>query len=123
MKSQAQMKDQKRMARHLRIRKQMAGTAQRPRLCVHRSLKNFSVQLVDDTQGKVLFGLSTLSKPVRGKIPSGGNVKGSAALGEAMAALAKSKGITKVCFDRGGYLYHGRVKAFAEAARKGGLEF
>ena len=123
IKSQAQIKDKKRIFRHLRIRKRMAGTTERPRLCVHRSLKNFSVQLVDDAQGKVLFGLSTLSKTVRDKVPQGGNMKGAAALGEAMASLAKAKGITKVCFDRGGYLYHGRIKAFAEAARKGGLEF
>ena len=123
MKSQAQIKDKKRIARHSRIRKRVVGTPDRLRLCVHRSLKNFTAQIIDDTQNKVICGLSTLSKTVRDKVKGGGNVQGSAVLGEAIAAVAKSKGITKVCFDRGGYLYHGRIKAFAEAARKGGLEF
>jgi large subunit ribosomal protein L18 len=123
MQVQSHLKKVKRRARHLRIRKRMIGTPERLRLAVSRSLKNFSAQVIDDTQGKVLFGLSTLSKEVREQIKDGGNVKSAAALGEAMAALAKKKGVIKVCFDRGGYLYHGRVKAFAEAARKGGLEF
>lgn len=113
----------KRIARHARIRKRMVGTPDRLRLSVSRSLKNFSAQIVDDTQGKVLFGISTLSKDVREKIKDGGNVKAAEALGTLMAEVAKKKGVTKVCFDRGGYLYHGRIKAFAEAARKGGLEF
>ena len=113
----------KRRARHERIRKRLIGTDERPRLCVHRSLNNFSAQLIDDVREKVLFGVSTANKDVRAKIKSGGNIAGAAILGEAMAVLAKKKGITKVAFDRGGYLYHGRVKAFADAARKGGLEF
>lgn len=113
----------KRAARHARIRKDVSGTTQRPRLCVHRSLKNLTAQVVDDTTGQVLFGLSTLNKDLRSKIKSGGNIGGATALGEAIAQIAKTKGITQVAFDRGGYLYHGRVKAFAEAARKGGLEF
>jgi large subunit ribosomal protein L18 len=113
----------KRKARHSRIRKRMSGTPERLRLCVHRSLKNFSAQVIDDTQHRVLFGLSTSSKGVREKIKDGGNLKGATLLGEAVAALAKEKGVTKVCFDRGGCLYHGRIKAFADAARKGGLDF
>jgi large subunit ribosomal protein L18 len=81
------------------------------------------VHLVDDVTGKVLFGKSTLAKDLRGQLKSGGNIAAAAVLGEAFAKEAVSKGIKKICFDRGGYLYHGRVKAFAEAARKAGLEF
>ena len=117
------VKEKKRMARHKRIRRQVKGVADRPRLCVHRSLKNLVVQLVDDSTGQVLLGLSTLNKDVRKKIEYGGNVKGASVLGETFAILAKEKGYNHVAFDRGGYLYHGRIKAFAEAARKGGLDF
>ena len=111
------------MFRHQRIRKRVSGTAQQLRLCVHRSLNNMHAQIIDDTQRKVLFGLSTLDKALRLKIKNGGNVNAAGILGEALARQAQEKGIKKVCFDRGGYLYHGRIKAFAEAARKGGLEF
>ena len=113
----------KRYHRHLRIRKKVSGTAEQPRVCVHRSLKNFYAQVIDDNIGKVLFGLSTLDKGLSGKFSSGGNVSSASVLGEAFAIGAQKNGIKKVCFDRGGYLYHGRVKAFAEAARKGGMEF
>jgi len=116
----------KRIGRHQRIRKKIAGTSDHPRLCVHRSLNNFYAQLVDDSVGNVLFGISTREKSVSKKIKSGGNIPAIPAatiLGESFAAVAQKKGIKKVCFDRGGYLYHGRVKAFAEAARKGGMEF
>jgi len=113
----------KRINRHKRIRKKMTGTNELPRMCVHRSLKNFYVQLVDDTSGKVLCGLSTRTKDLRSKVKGGGNIGAATQLGEAFASVAKEKGIKKVCFDRGGYIYHGRVKAFAEAARKGGMEF
>ncbi len=116
-------KENQRKSRHLRIRKRLAGTTERPRLCLHRSLKNLSAQVIDDTQHKIIFGLSTLSKSIREQIKDGGNVKGAALFGQAVAAYAKQKGISKVSFDRGGCLYHGRVKAFADAARKGGLEF
>lgn len=112
-----------RAARHERIRKVVFGTSERMRLCVHRSLNNLSAQIIDDTTGKVLFGLTTLNKELRPRIKSGGNIEAAAALGEAVAAKALGKGVTKVCFDRGGYLYHGRIKAFADAARKGGLQF
>ena len=101
----------------------MTGTADRPRLCVHRSLSNFYAQVIDDNQGKVLLGMSTLGKNIVQKIKYGGNIKAASALGEVFAAEAQKKGITKVSFDRGGYLYHGRVKAFADGARKGGMEF
>lgn len=117
------IKESKRFFRHKRVRKTVVGTNDRPRLCVHRSLKNMQAQIIDDTSGRVVIGLSTLSKNLRSKIKSGGNIQAASLLGEAVAAVAKGKGLQKVCFDRGGYLYHGRVKAFAEAARKGGLEF
>ena len=113
----------KRIGRHTRIRKKIAGTAERPRLCVHRSLKNLYAQIIDDSRGKVLFGMSTTGKSIAQKIKYGGNVNAAAVLGEAFAAGAQKKGITKVCFDRGGYLYHGRVKALAESLRKNGIEF
>jgi large subunit ribosomal protein L18 len=119
----ASEKEIKRSHRHKRIRKKISGVPDCPRLCVHRSLKNLSAQLVDDQSGKVLFGMTTLHKDLRARIKSGGNVEAAAKLGESFAALAKEKGITKIRFDRGGYLYHGRVKAFADAARNGGLEF
>lgn len=116
-------REKKRLAKHERIRKKVVGSSDRPRLCVHRSLKNFYAQIVDDTTGKVLCGVSTLNKDVAGKIKSGSNIEGALILGKEFAVLAKKKGVTKVSFDRGGYLYHGRVKAFADAARENGLEF
>lgn len=116
-------REQKRIYRHRRIRKKVSGTADCPRMCVHRSLKNFSVQLVDDSAGKVLMGMTTLKKDVQTSLKNGGNIAAAAHLGEAFAGEALKKGIKSVCFDRGGYLYHGRVKAFAEAARKDGMEF
>ena len=99
------------------------GTQERPRLCVHKSLKNFSAQVVDDVSGKVLFGLTTLNKDVRSHLKNGGNAEAAAALGKQLAQKAKGKGVTKVSFDRGGYIFHGRIKAFAEAVREGGVEF
>lgn len=113
----------KRVGRHRRIRKKVAGTGDQPRMCVHRSLTNLYVQVIDDSIGKVLFGMSTREKGVSKKIKNGGNIDAASVLGEAFAVEAKKKGIKKVCFDRGGYLYHGRVKAFADGARKGGMEF
>jgi large subunit ribosomal protein L18 len=101
----------------------MFGTAERPRLCVHRSLNNFSAQIIDDSQQKVILGLSTVSKDCRDKIKYGGNIEGAKQLGQLLAKKAIDKGIKKVCFDRGGFIYHGRVKAFADAAREAGLEF
>jgi len=117
------IKVHKRNFRHQRIRKQVAGTPDKPRLFIRRSLKNLQVQIVDDVSGKILLGKSTLAKDVRSKIKTGGNINAAMVLGESVANEALKKGIKTVCFDRGGYLYHGRVKAFADAARKGGLEF
>ena len=117
------VKEHKRQFRHERIRKGMAGTPDLPRLCLHRSLRNLQAQIIDDSSGKIILGKSTLAQDLKSKAKTGGNVGAAALLGAAVAEEAKKKGITKVCFDRGGYLYHGRIKAFAEGARKGGLEF
>jgi large subunit ribosomal protein L18 len=112
-----------RLKRHRTIRLRMSGTGLKPRLVVHRSLKNLYAQIVDDTQNKTLFSLSTQDKEVKQKFAYAGNVKAAELLGEVFARRAKEKGITKIIFDRAGYLYHGRVKAFADSLRKGGLEF
>lgn len=90
---------------------------------MHRSLGNIYAQFIDDISGKTLCAVSTLDKTVKDKIKYGGNKKAAEALGESAALAAKSKGIKEVVFDRGGYLYHGRVKAFADSARKNGLTF
>jgi len=110
-----------RRQRHLRVR--ISGTAEKPRLVVHRSLKNMNAQVIDDVAGKTLFSLSTVSKEIKQKFPKAGNLKAAGIFGETFARMAKEKGITKVVFDRAGYLYHGRIKVFAENARKGGLVF
>lgn len=114
---------EQRKRRHSRIRKKMFGTSQRPRLCVYRSLKNLSAQLIDDINGKTLLSLSTFDKGARDIISYGGNIKAAETLGKLLAEKAKAKGIKSAVFDRGGCLYHGRVKAFAEAVRKEGLVF
>lgn len=113
-----------RQRRHTIIRKKVAGTKERPRLNVRRTLKHLHAQVIDDLAGRTLVALSTVSPDLKEKIKKdSGNVKGAALLGTAIAELCKKQGITKVVLDRSGYLYHGRVKALAEAARKGGLEF
>lgn len=117
------VKERKRISRHERLRDRLKGTADRPRLCVHRSLKHMYAQIIDDIRGKVLFSVSTLDKDLRSRLKQGRDIQAAVVLGEALASRVLDKGIKKVCFDRGGYVYHGRVKAFAEAARKGGLEF
>lgn len=109
--------------RHKRIRVRMFGDHERPRLVVHRSLNNISAQIIDDNQNKTVFSLSTYDKKIKDKFPSAGNIKAAQEFGGIFAKEAKEKGITKIVFDRAGYLYHGRVKAFADALRKGGLEF
>ena len=108
--------------RHRRVRKKVVGTTERPRLAVYRSLNNIEAQVIDDTRGVTLLGISTLSSAVK----EGGELKKAERgrlAGKLLAEKAKEAGITQVVFDRGGYLYHGRVKAFAEGAREGGLEF
>ncbi|MEW6101343.1 MAG: 50S ribosomal protein L18 [Candidatus Omnitrophota bacterium] len=112
-----------RLKRHTRIKCKISGSPERPRLLVKRSLKNIFAQAVDDVSGRTLFSLSTADKEVKQKFPSGGNIKAAVVFGELFAARAKEKGISKIIFDRSGYLYHGRIKAFAQALRKGGLEF
>ena len=110
--------------RHKIIRNKIAGTKERPRLSVYRSLNHMYAQVIDDTVGKTLLSVSTASPDIKGKVKKdSGNVKGAAVLGTEVAVLCKKSGITKVVLDRSGYLYHGRVKALAESARKGGLEF
>ena len=116
-------KETKRIYRHKRIRKKISGTGECPRLCVHRSHKNFFAQIIDDGQKKILFSMSTLAKDFKGDLKSTGNIPAALALGQIFGKKAQEKGIKKVSFDRGGYLYHGRVKAFAEGARKSGMEF
>lgn len=112
-----------RLRRHLHIRKRIMGTGQRPRLVVTRSIKNLNAQLVDDIKGHTLFSLSTQSAALKDKGINGGNVKGANLFGELFAEEAVKKGFSKIVFDRGGYLYHGRIKAFAESCRKKGLVF
>ena len=108
---------------HKRIREKISGTPNRPRLCVYRSLKYVYVQIVDDSQGKTLVAASTKEKGVRGDLKQAGNVQASKLVGKVIAERAKAKGIECVVFDRGGYLYHGRIKALADAARESGLKF
>lgn len=114
-----------RLRRHLRIRKKISGTPDRPRLVVYRSIRNIEGQLVDDESGRTLLGMSTLAKELRGFEAEGSNPREerARAAGKALAERAREQGIEAVVFDRGGYKYHGRVKAFAEGAREGGLEF
>ncbi|MBI4974510.1 MAG: 50S ribosomal protein L18 [Candidatus Omnitrophica bacterium] len=106
------------------IRKKIHGSTDTPRLNVYRSLKHIHAQLIDDSKGETVLSLSTNSPDLKERVKNdGGNIKGAGLVGEALADLCKKKGIKKVVFDRAGYHYHGRVKALAEAARKGGLEF
>lgn len=116
-------KNKVRKKRHLRVRKKVFGTPARPRLNVYRSSKHIYAQLIDDLNGHTLVSASTLDKELRDQIENGGNVQAAIEVGKLIAKRAKEKGYTQVVFDRGGYLYHGRVKALAEAARENGLEF
>jgi large subunit ribosomal protein L18 len=115
----------RRLRRHRRVRGKVNGTAERPRLVVYRSLNHIEGQVVDDVAGRTLAGISTLAADLRARKSAEGLTKteASRAAGKALAEKAREQGITRVVFDRGGYLYHGRVKAFAEGAREGGLEF
>ena len=112
-----------RKKRYLRGKKKVLGTSETPRLCVYRSLTNFRAQLVDDVSGKTILSLSTLDKELKGKLKSSGNVEASKMLGEIFAQKAKKANFSKIKFDKSGYLYHGRVKGFAQSCRKNGLEF
>jgi len=114
-------RNEMRLERHKRIRENLSGTAEKPRLNVFRSNANITAQIIDDEKGVTLVSASTLEKEL--KITNGGNVEAAKKIGEEIAKRAKKAKITEVVFDRGGYLYHGRVKALAEAARENGLEF
>jgi large subunit ribosomal protein L18 len=109
--------------RHLRVRRKVEGTPERPRLSVYRSSKHIYAQVVDDVAGRTLAAASTLSEGVKGTVKSTSNCEAAAKVGALLAEKAKAAGVTAVCFDRGGRKYHGRIKALAEAARKGGLKF
>jgi large subunit ribosomal protein L18 len=105
---------------HKRIRRRVAGTVERPRLAIFRSVNHIYAQVIDDAEGHTLVAAASTEKDLRGK---GGNLEGAKLIGKTVAERAKEKGISKVVFDRGGYLYHGRIKALADAAREAGLEF
>lgn len=113
-------KNKTRQKRHIRIRNKISGTATRPRLCVYRSLNNISAQIIDDTKGVTLVQASTLDKEVKIKAS---NIESAKEVGTLIAERAKKAGITAVVFDRSGYIFHGKVKALAEAAKEAGLEF
>jgi large subunit ribosomal protein L18 len=116
-------KENARQARHNRVRKKVTGTPEKPRLNVYRSVSHIYAQVIDDYSGKTLTVASSIDKELKGKIGTGGNIEAAKNVGSLIARRAIDKGIRKVVFDRGGYLYHGRVKALADAAREGGLEF
>jgi large subunit ribosomal protein L18 len=112
-----------RQRRHARVRQRVYGTSERPRLSVFRSLNHIHAQVIDDTQGRTLVAASTLDAEVRAQLGDKNKTAQSAVVGDLLAQRALAAGIKHVVFDRGGYLYHGRVKALADAARKGGLDF
>jgi len=119
------LKTRRAVRKHIktRIRKRVSGDAARPRLAVFRSERHIYAQVIDDDAGSTLCAASTLDKDLRGKVKNGSDLGAAEAVGSAVAERAKEKGLKKVVFDRGGFRFHGRVKALADAARKGGLEF
>ena len=117
------MKLEGRARRHKRVRKKVIGTAQRPRLSVFRSLGHIYVQLIDDENSRTILSVSTRSKDCREKIKYGGNIVAAKAVGKMLGETALNNKVTNVVFDKGGYLYHGRIKALADAAREAGLKF
>ena len=112
-----------RVARHARVRKDVFGTPERPRLCVYRSISNIFAQIIDDVNGTTLVSASSLDKELKAAFANGGNKDAAKAVGEAVGKRAMEKGIDTVCFDRDGFLYHGRVKELADGARSAGLKF
>ena len=108
---------------HVRTRRTLAGTSEQPRLCVHRSIKHIRAQVINDQTAQTICSASSLDKDVRQQIKGGGNIAASKVVGKVIAQRAREKGIEQVVFDRGGYQYHGRVQALAEAAREAGLKF
>ena len=115
--------NKQREIRHARVRSKISGTADRPRLNVYRSLNNIYAQVIDDTTGNTLVSASTLDEEVKASVKNTGNKEAAKAVGALVAKRAIEKNIKNVVFDRGGYIYHGRVKELAEAAREAGLEF
>jgi large subunit ribosomal protein L18 len=109
--------------KHLRIRKHIVGTAERPRLSVFRSLKHIYAQIIDDAKGITLLSASTLEAPLKTELDNPGNIEAARKVGQIIGRKAVEKGLKQVVFDRGGNLYHGRVKALADGAREAGLEF
>jgi len=116
-------KHRRQLRRRHHVRSNMTGTSERPRLTVFRSSKHIYAQLIDDLKGETLATVSSRAKDVRTDLPYGGNIKAAQIVGKKLAEMAVAKGITKAAFDRGHYRYHGRVKALADAAREGGLQF
>lgn len=116
-------KNEQRVKRHVRLRHDLAGTAKRPRLCVYRSLSNIYAQIIDDNKGVTLVACNTTQKEIKDKVANMTNIEAARFVGEQIAKLAKKKKISQVVFDRGGYLYTGRVKELADGARAAGLEF
>jgi len=108
---------------HQRMRQTLAGSEERPRLCVYRSLKHIRVQVIDDSKGRTIAAASSLDADVKGQMKGGGNIAAAKIVGKVIAERAKAAGVEKVLFDRGGYQYHGRIQALAEAAREAGLKF
>ncbi len=117
------IKNKLRKKRHLRVRKNVSGVAERPRLNVFRSLNHIYAQIINDKTGTTLVSASTMDKEIASGLEYGGNIEAAKLVGAAVAKRALAQGITKVVFDRGGYIYHGRVAALAQAAREAGLEF
>ena len=117
------IKEAKRVSRHKRNRAKITGTRDCPRLTVHCSLKNIQLQAIDDSGARTILSMSTTGKEIKRKMPAAGNIKAAELLGELFSGKAVEKGLKKIVFDRGGYAYHGRVKALACALRKGGLVF
>jgi len=120
---QQKRKHRRQLRRRLHVRNKIVGTTERPRLSVFRSSKHIYVQLIDDLTGVTLAAVSSNAKELKAAVPYGGNIKAAKEVGKKLAETAKEKGITKAAFDRGHYRYHGRVKALADAAREGGLQF
>ena len=116
-------RNDRRLKRHERVRKNVFGTPEKPRLCVYRSNSNISAQIIDDVNGNTLVSASSLDKELKAQLENGGNKDAAKAVGKAVGEKAVAKGIKVVAFDRGGYLYHGRGKDLADGAREAGLEF
>lgn len=116
-------RSERRVRKHVRVRKRVSGSGERPRLNIFRSSKHIYAQVIDDLKGQTLAAASSLSKELRGQFKTGANKAAARAVGKLIAQKAKEKSVSKVVFDRGGYVYHGRIKELAEGAREGGLKF